>query len=124
QARAVLFQPPDLTELVPGFPPDLAAITRKALARDPEHRHASARELKADLHEMLTRHRLKRHSVSMGNLSADWHPPTDELVLATRGVVAPPAAVAITSSAALPGRAEVPIAATMPAAERAPAVAQ
>jgi len=45
--------PPDIHQLVPDISPDLAAIVRRAMARAPTDRYASARELAADLRRFL-----------------------------------------------------------------------
>jgi serine/threonine protein kinase len=42
---------PDPTRLVDGFPPSLWHVLRRALARDRDHRHATAAELARDLDE-------------------------------------------------------------------------
>ena len=45
--------PPPVRELNPAAPPALAAICRKAMARDPAHRYASADELATDVRRWL-----------------------------------------------------------------------
>jgi serine/threonine protein kinase len=47
---------PDPTQLRPGYPPELAAIVRRALARDPEQRYPTARALVDDI-DVLARQR-------------------------------------------------------------------
>jgi tetratricopeptide (TPR) repeat protein len=42
-------QPPPLSEVRPEVPPALAAVVEKALCKDPEERHASMRDLRAEL---------------------------------------------------------------------------
>ena len=47
---------PDPAELRPGYPPELAAIVRRALARDPEQRYQTAQALVHDI-DVLARQR-------------------------------------------------------------------
>lgn len=50
QARAVVeAAAPDVAELRPDVPPDLAAVVRRAMSRDPKDRFASARSMRAAL---------------------------------------------------------------------------
>ena len=64
---------PDPTQRRPGYPPALAAIVRRALARDREHRYPSARSLVADLDRLANE---QRWTLSLG--------PVGELVRAVR----------------------------------------
>ena len=47
---------PDPAELRPGYPPELAAIVRRSLARDPDERYQTAQELVHDI-DVLARQR-------------------------------------------------------------------
>src|SRR5690606_25687297 len=69
--RVLLGPPPPLTELVPRVPRELAAIVRKAMAREPDDRYPTAAQLAEDLrryqtgqivgaHRYTTRQRLRR----------------------------------------------------------------
>jgi len=40
---------PEPTELRPGYPPELAAIARRALARNPDDRYATAQAMAEDI---------------------------------------------------------------------------
>lgn len=53
--RAILTDPlPPISEAVPNVPPRLDEIIRRATAKDPEERHASAQALQLELEELLT----------------------------------------------------------------------
>lgn len=56
--------PPDIHQLVPHVSPDLAAIIRRAMARTPSGRYASARELALDLHRHLAGHMVSARAYS------------------------------------------------------------
>lgn len=45
-------EPRTVKDLRPGFPAEIAGVVRKALAKDPGHRYASAREMAADLRKL------------------------------------------------------------------------
>jgi serine/threonine-protein kinase len=64
---------PDPAERRPGYPADLAAVVRRALARDRADRHATARALVDDLEAVAAAHgwHLSRHAV--GELVASLH---------------------------------------------------
>jgi WD40 repeat protein len=70
---AVLAGPPaPAEELEPAIPPDLAAIARKAMARRPEERYPSARELAEDLRRFQTGRLVSAHAYSRGTLALRW----------------------------------------------------
>jgi eukaryotic-like serine/threonine-protein kinase len=62
--------PPEARE--PAIPPDLAAIVRKAMARRPEDRYPSARELADDLRRFQTGRLVSAHVYSRRTLAARW----------------------------------------------------
>ena len=45
-------EPRAVKDLRPGFPAEIAGVIRKALAKDPDRRYASATEMAADLHKL------------------------------------------------------------------------
>jgi eukaryotic-like serine/threonine-protein kinase len=70
---AVLAGPPAPTEArEPAIPPDLAAIVRKAMARRPEDRYPSARELAEDLRRFQTGRLVSAHAYSRRTLVRRW----------------------------------------------------
>ncbi|HWO19917.1 MAG TPA: protein kinase [Kofleriaceae bacterium] len=70
---AVLAGPPaPAEELEPTIPPDLAAIVRKAMARRPEDRYPSARELAEDLRRFQTGRLVSAHAYSRRTLARRW----------------------------------------------------
>jgi len=52
-ARVITEPPPRLADLVPGLPRPLAAIAARAMAKEPEGRYASARDLGADVERCI-----------------------------------------------------------------------
>lgn len=62
---------------VPGYPPALEAIVVKCLARDPDERYRSARELTLDLEEFARRERQPVSAVGLADFMASLF--TDEL---------------------------------------------
>jgi eukaryotic-like serine/threonine-protein kinase len=70
---AVLAGPPmPAEEREPAIPPDLATIARKAMARRPEDRYPSARELAEDLRRFQTGQLVSSHVYSRGTLIKRW----------------------------------------------------
>jgi eukaryotic-like serine/threonine-protein kinase len=70
---AVLAGPPvPAEERDPAIPPDLAAIARKAMARRPEDRYPSARELAEDLRRFQTGRLVSAHAYSRRTLLTRW----------------------------------------------------
>jgi len=65
QARLQDSEPP-LEQVRPGAPPELTAITRRALARDPDARYATAQEFQRDLELYLSR---QGRQIGPGDLS-------------------------------------------------------
>jgi serine/threonine-protein kinase len=65
QARLQDSEPP-LEQVRPGAPPELTAITRRALARDPETRYSTAQEFQRDLELYLSR---QGRQIGPGDLS-------------------------------------------------------
>ncbi|MGD9902496.1 MAG: protein kinase [Vicinamibacterales bacterium] len=71
-AHRILTQEPDaLARFNYAVPADVEAVVRKALAKDPDYRYQSARELYVDLHH--ARERLVRESTSGGG-RVTWRP--------------------------------------------------
>jgi serine/threonine-protein kinase len=60
---------PDPAERRPGYPAELAAIVRRALARDPNVRYATARELVAELDELAVAKRWSLSRAAIGDLA-------------------------------------------------------
>jgi serine/threonine protein kinase len=58
----------DPAERRPGYPPELAAIVRRACARDPANRYASARELVAELDDLAAKRRWSFSRAAIGDL--------------------------------------------------------
>lgn len=52
--RVLRGEPDPLEELVPNVPPDLAAVCQRAMAKAPEHRYNSARELAEEINRFLS----------------------------------------------------------------------
>jgi WD40 repeat protein/serine/threonine protein kinase len=70
---AVLAGPPAPAEdLAPTIPPDLGTIARKAMARRPEDRYPSARELAEDLRRFQTGRLVSAHVYSRRTLVKRW----------------------------------------------------
>jgi WD40 repeat protein/tRNA A-37 threonylcarbamoyl transferase component Bud32 len=70
---AVLAGPPVPPEArVSDLPPDLVAIVRKAMARQPEARYPTARELVEDLRRFQTGRLVRAHQYSRGELVRRW----------------------------------------------------
>ncbi|MFT3698135.1 MAG: serine/threonine-protein kinase [Kofleriaceae bacterium] len=59
---------PDLAERRPGYPPELAAIVKKALARDPGHRYQTARAMVEDLDALARAKRWTLSAAALGDL--------------------------------------------------------
>jgi eukaryotic-like serine/threonine-protein kinase len=71
--ESVLSGPPrPLDERVPGVPPDLVAIVRKAMARDPGQRYAGARHVCEDLKRFQTGQLVAAHHYSTLTLTRRW----------------------------------------------------
>jgi WD40 repeat protein len=60
--------PPPLESAAPDVPPELAAITAKAMARRPEDRFATAKDLAAELERYLAGRRLRTYRYSTAEL--------------------------------------------------------
>src|SRR6185503_17892861 len=58
----------DPAERRPGYPPELAAIVRRALARDPAQRHQTARELVDELDQLAQARRWSTSKQAIGEL--------------------------------------------------------
>jgi serine/threonine protein kinase len=71
QARLQDDEPP-IEEAWPEVPPALAAMTRRALARDPDDRYASALELQRDLEEYLRKNAASASAASVAKLMATY----------------------------------------------------
>ncbi len=59
---------PDPAERRPGYPPELAQIVRRALARDPNRRYQTARALVDDLDELAHRRKWSLSRAAIGDL--------------------------------------------------------
>jgi WD40 repeat protein len=64
--------PPPLASRSSGAPDELLAIVERAMARDPEARYASARELSADLRRFQTGQLVAAYRYSLGALIRRW----------------------------------------------------
>jgi WD40 repeat protein len=64
--------PPPIEQLQPGVPPDLAAVVRKAMARDPAARYRSAHEFAEDLRNFQTGRLVSAHHYSRPTLIGRW----------------------------------------------------
>ncbi len=64
--------PLDITLVVDGVPSDLAAIVRKAMAREPLERYPDGRALAGDLERFLSGHLVEAHSYSRWQLLWRW----------------------------------------------------
>ena len=67
-AKLVRREPVPIEQREPDTPPELAAIVRTAMARDPRERYASATELAADLERFRTGQRVTAHLYSRWSL--------------------------------------------------------
>lgn len=70
--RVIAGPPAALESLEPGVPPDLAAIVKKAMARRPTDRYASARALADDLRRFQTGQLVGAHHYSRSTLAVRW----------------------------------------------------
>ncbi len=64
--------PADLHETVPGVPPELVAIVRKAMARAPDERYGDAGALAGDLRRFLSGHLVEAHAYTPAQLVWRW----------------------------------------------------
>jgi eukaryotic-like serine/threonine-protein kinase len=64
--------PPPIEVREPATPPDLAAIVRKAMARAPAERYATAKELADDVRRHLTGQLVSSHDYSLALLIRRW----------------------------------------------------
>ena len=64
--------PQDLGDREPETPPDLLAIVRKAMARDPDDRYVTASELAKDLERFQTGQLVGAHRYTAGQLVRRW----------------------------------------------------
>jgi WD40 repeat protein len=64
--------PPALAGLVPELPADLCAIVEKAMAREPERRYPTARELAEDLRRFVTGQMVTAREYSARQILAHW----------------------------------------------------
>ncbi len=64
--------PPPLTAIAPDVPPELAAIVAKAMAREPEHRYPTARELVDDLRRYQNGQMVGVHRYTARELFRRW----------------------------------------------------
>jgi serine/threonine-protein kinase len=71
--------PTPLTELVPGFPDDLSAIADRALSKTPSDRYRSMLEVSDALNAALSRVRMARRDVALGNITGDWQVPSSAM---------------------------------------------
>lgn len=70
--RVIKGPPEPLGETAPEVPPDLVAIVQKAMARAPEERYPSAKELAEDLKRFTTGQLVSVHDYSLGMLVRRW----------------------------------------------------
>jgi serine/threonine protein kinase len=76
------------TEVRPDLPPELESIILRALATDPDDRHATAQELLADLESFAHEHRIRLSALTVSDFLSDLfgeqpHPATEEDELPT-----------------------------------------
>jgi WD40 repeat protein len=71
-AAVLAGSPAPAEELAPAIPADLAAIVRKAMARRPQERYPSARELAEDLRRFQTGRLVSAHAYSRRTLVQRW----------------------------------------------------
>jgi WD40 repeat protein len=64
--------PEPIDEREPGVPTELAAIVKKAMAKEPGDRYATAKELAADLRSFQTGQLVSAHNYSRGVLAVRW----------------------------------------------------
>ena len=94
----VLMRPPSpIDEREPGVPPDLAAIAHKAMARSPDHRYASAKELAEELRRFQTGQLVGAHHYSRGALVWRWLRRNRTLMVVASVLVAALAATTVVS---------------------------
>lgn len=70
--RVLAGPPRDLAEFASDAPPELVAIVRRAMARDPEHRYPSCAELGADLRAFLERRIVLAHASGPWTRAKKW----------------------------------------------------
>ncbi len=61
---------PNPADVVPSYPPGLACIVTKALAKDPAQRYQSARDMQAEIEAFVREERIAASSVSLGQWMA------------------------------------------------------
>jgi hypothetical protein len=71
-AQVLAGPPPRLDSLVPGLPPDLVAIVRKAMMADPAERYPTGKEVAEDLRRFTTGKLVSAHVYSAGALVRRW----------------------------------------------------
>jgi serine/threonine protein kinase len=59
---------PEPSQLRPGYPPELAAIVRKALARDPDRRYQTAQEMVDDIETVVRDYRWSLSCAAVGEI--------------------------------------------------------
>jgi len=64
--------PRPLTEVISGVAPDLATIVAKAMARDPDERYPTAKQLAKDLRRFETGKRVGSHQYAISTLVLRW----------------------------------------------------
>jgi len=77
-----------VTEVQSGVPPELAAIVSKAMAREPEQRYPTARELAEDLRRFQTGQLVLSHRYSSGELLRRWAKRNRTLLLSSAAFLA------------------------------------
>jgi tetratricopeptide (TPR) repeat protein len=97
-ARLRAGPPPRVEDRAPRVPPDLAAIVAKAMAREPEDRYPTARELAEDLHRYETGRLVAAHRYSPWARARRWARRRVALLATAAAIVATGGAIALAAT--------------------------
>ncbi len=73
-ARALMYTPPPLLQLLPAVSAELSAVAHKAIAKKAADRYRTMSELREALNGALLRQRLHTHAGSLAVVGGDWTP--------------------------------------------------